>query len=450
VGNPRPLRALDQRDRAIVDEVFRRGGSVSDAMEVLFARALDKSQQGSTEAQRWLQRPLPRSPASKSPGADRTPRFTLEDRGLLDSGDLPERQERELDKVDEVRLLVQDRFAANLATWTTDFARLKSPQAKESFEPLRKPPHVDPYATPLEKYLAMRGAYYRAGWACINRDVFDQIVPATFFGIPVQGGVHREMARVLKAVEDKFPGGLQGLDAGFVIGGFVPRFQEGSAQLSNHAFGLAIDIDPKWNPQLKSAAARAAFARATGEDIGRSLYPVSSADMAAKIYEKVAAISKRLQEWLNLWLPQYEQLMRSRADAVKDPEGKQKAASIDRQIGSDQDLSAVAVLVREYSLATVKSWQAGGIGTIPPLVIQAFLEAGSPNGARWGGQYDNSKDFMHFELLKLVGKDSLARPGRPGLRKPVPGFDDLRRGEPPPEPDCGPAPAPKVPVAPLR
>jgi hypothetical protein len=98
----------------------------------------------------------------------------------------------------------------------------------------------------------------------------------------------------------------------------------------------------------------------------------------------------------------------------------------------------------------VKSWQAGGIGTIPPEVIQAFLEAGSSNGARRGGQYDNSKDFMHFELLKLVGKDSLARPGRSGLRKPVPGFDDLRRGEPPPEPDCGPAPAPKVPAVPLR
>jgi hypothetical protein len=269
------------------------------------------------------------------------------------------------------------------------------------------------------------------------------------------GGVHRELAEVLRKAENQVRAANPALAAeqhaaGFVIGGFVPRFQADSTQLSNHAFGLAIDIDPTWNPQLKSAAARAAFARATGEDIGRSLYPVSSIDMAAKTYQKVAAMSKRLREWVNLWLPQYEQLMRLRGDAAKDPKGKEKVASIDKQIRSDKDLSAVATLVGEYSLPTVQSWGANGIVTIPPQVIQAFLDAGSENGARWGGRYDNTKDFMHLELLRLTRPDSLARPGRPGLRKPVSGFDDLRRGEPPAEPDCRQAPPPKVPVAPLR
>jgi len=133
-----------------------------------------------------------------------------------------------------------------------------------------------------------------------------------------------------------------------------------------------------------------------------------------------------------------------------DPKGKQKVASIDQQIRSDKDLSAVAILVKEYSLPTVQSWQAHGIVTIPPQVIEAFLSVGGQNGARWGGQYDNTKDIMHLELQKLVREDSLARSGGPGLRRPVSGFDDLRRGEPPAEPDCSPAPLPKVPVAPLR
>lgn len=146
-------------------------------------------------------------------------------------------------------------------------------------------------------------------------------------------------------------------------------------------------------------------------------------------------MSSRLQDWLHTWLPQYERLARLRADAAKDPKGKQKVDSIDKQIRSSQDLSAVAVLVKEYSLPTVQSWAANGIVTIPPQVIDAFLVAGRPNGARWGGQYDNTKDFMHLELLKLVREDSLARPGRPGLRRAVAGFDDLRRGEPPPAPD---------------
>ena len=131
-------------------------------------------------------------------------------------------------------------------------------------------------------------------------------------------------------------------------------------------------------------------------------------------------------------------MTRLRADAARDQKGKEKVASIDRQIRSDKDLSAVATLVREYSLPTVQSWAAYGIMTIPPQVIQAFLDAGRPHGARWGGQYDNTKDLMHLELLRLVRDDSLARPGRSGLRRAVPGFDDLRRGDPPPPAACGP------------
>jgi len=435
-GPERPPRALDQRDRAIVDEVFRRGGSVSDAMDVLATRLLD---QGSTQAQRWLRQAPSPPPAARS----RTPRFTLEDRGLLDRGDPGERLQSQLDELERARPPVQERFDAYLAATTTDFIRLKSASVKQSFEPITDAPYNDPYATRLEKYQVMRGAYYRAGWTCINRDVLDLIGPASFFGTPVRAGVHREMADVLrgaeKLVRDRDPklAAVQ-QTAGFVISGFVPRLQAGSTQLSNHAMGLAIDIDPDWNPQLKSPAARAAFIRATGDDISRSLYPASSIEVASKAYTRVTAMSRHLQDWLHQWLPQYLQLARQRADAAKDPKGKQKVASIDKQIASGQDLSAVAALVKEYSLPTVQSWAANGIATIPPQVIQAFLDAGRQNGASWGGLYEKTKDFMHLELVKLARHDSLARPGGPGLRKAVAGFDDLRRGDPPPAPDCGP------------
>jgi len=142
--------------------------------------------------------------------------------------------------------------------------------------------------------------------------------------------------------------------------------------------------------------------------------------------------------------------MTLRADAAKDPKGKEKVASIDKQIRSDPDLSAVSVLVNEFTLKTVDAWKAYGIVTIPVEIIKSFMTVGKQNGARWGGKYDNTKDIMHLELLQLVAKDSLARPGGPGRRRPVSGFDDLRRGEPPREPDCRPVPPPKIPAAPLR
>lgn len=455
-GEPprQPPRVLEAQNQAIVDEVFRRGGSVGDAMGILYARALDKVDPGNTAAQRWLQQPLPPGPVSRAaPRQFRPPRFTLEDRSLLEDRDPSDIQQRRADEVEALRPLVQGRFDAYVAGVKLEFDGLKSAEVRRSFEPIRTLPYIDSYATALEKYIAMRAAYYRAGWPCMKRDVFDQIVPATFFGTTVIGGVHRELAAVLRAVEDEIgktnPQLANERAAGFVIGGFVPRFQAGSDQLSNHAYGLAIDIDATWNPQVKSAAARLAFARATGDDIGRSLYAASSLDGVEKTYQRVAAMSVRLQEWLNEWLPQYEQLVRLRTDAAKDPKGKEKVVSIDNQIRSDPDLSALATLISEYTRDTVLAWKAYGIVTIPSAVIKAFIAAGRQNGARWGGQYDNTKDIMHLELLRLAGKDSLARPGGPGRRPPVAGFDDLRRGTPPREPDCKPAP-PKVPVVPQR
>lgn len=140
-GPERPPRALDQRDRAIVDEVFRRGGSVGDAMDVLATRVLD---QGSTAAQRWLRQ----APAQQPAGRSRTPRFTLEDRGLLDRGDPDERTQSQIDELERARPLVQERFDAYLAATTADFIRLKSASVKASFEPITEAPYADPYAHP--------------------------------------------------------------------------------------------------------------------------------------------------------------------------------------------------------------------------------------------------------------------------------------------------------------
>jgi hypothetical protein len=438
--------ALDAGDQAIVDEVFRRGGSVGDAMGVLYMRALNRASPGAG---------LP-SPGRRETGR----RFTLEDRGLLDREPWePSKPEEPLvEKIEALRPLVSARLNLYLGLVRREFEGLPQHVAP-SFKPLTKPPHVDPFKTDEEKYRAMRSAYYRAGWTCIKRDILDLIVPTKFFGAPVIGGTHRELNAVLAAVEQdvrKTSPGLAGQPnaAGFVIGGFVPRFQAGSEELSNHAFGLAIDIDPTWNPQLKSPAARKAFARATGDDIGRALYAASSMDAVRQIYARVKLMSDRLKKWLDEWLPKYEQLQKDRTAARKDPNGKQRVFAIDTELKANLDLAALVALIDEYTLPTVQSWQIYGIGTIPPEIIEAFETLGRKNGARWGGRYEESKDVMHLELLYLAGKQS---PDAPGRRKPVTGFEDLVRGDAPMAPDCRvsrppPAAPPerlRVPVRPL-
>jgi hypothetical protein len=310
-----------------------------------------------------------------------------------------------------------------------------------------------------EKYLAMQGAYYRAGWTCIKRDVLDLIVPTTFFGAPVIGGVHQEMAAVLAAIEldvrAKRPGlAQQRSAAGFIIGGFVPRLQAGSGVLSNHAFGLAIDIDPDWNPQFKKPEVRKAFARATGYDIGQALYPASSMKEVRTVYERVQKMSDHLKTWLTEWLPKYKEWREQRGAAARERDGKKKVQALDDERKNNLDLNAVAVLVDEYRLEVVEAWLVYGIVTIPPEIIESFLKIGRNNGARWGGQYDNTKDIMHLELLKLVSPDSMARAGRPGRRAPVSGFADLIRGTPPMTPNCArpatPQPRRSAPARPRR
>jgi hypothetical protein len=451
---------LEARDQAIVDEVFRRGGSVSDAMGVLFMRALDRTDLGVPPVAAGP--PGAARASAPAPGRrESRPRFTLEDRGLLRDQELSELQQRRSDEVELLRPLVAARFDDDAAAVKREFAAL-SPDVATSFAPITEAPYIDPFATAEEKYRGMRGAYYRAGWTCVRRDVLNHIVPTTFFGATVVGGTHRELSAVLAQVEDEirrdYPDlASQQKAAGFSIGGFVPRFQAGSDALSNHAFGLAIDIDATWNPQLKSAAARKAFARATGDDVGQSLSTASSIDAVRRLYIRIERMSARLKAWLNEWMPKYQQLQEERATARRDPNGKQKLAAIDRELAANPDLAALVALIGEYKLATVQSWRAYGIVTIPPEIIAAFKKAGQKNGARWGGQYEQTKDIMHLELLYLADPRSLAKPGGPGRRRPMAGFDDLVRGEPPPAPDCrDPRPGPevpppqRVPVAPLR
>lgn len=414
-GVHQPLR-LTARDQAIVDEAFCRGASVGDAMGVLSVRALSATVEG--------------VPPAYALASGRSPRFTLEDRLFSEERQLSDTQQRRLDEVESIRTQVVARHDAYVALAKREFDTL-SPLVQPWFTPLRTAEQIDPYATAEDKYRAMRGAYYRAGWTSIWRDVLTELHQVTFLGTPVQGGVHRELADLLALVEEAFrkaePDGPERRAAGFIIGGFNPRFQAGSDQLSNHAFGLAIDIDHEWNPQLKSAAAIKAFQRATGERVDVPFRNFSSVDAIRRAYEHVARISRKLQDWLAKYLPMYEQLQADRARYKGDPKGKAKLATLDQELKANPDLAALDTLVVEYTMKTVQAWLAYGIVTIPLRVIELFVSLGKKHGARWGGEYEKTKDVMHLELLELVSPTSLGRRGQSGRRRPVKGLEDLYR-----------------------
>ena len=156
---------LTSSDRDVVDEALLRGASVAEIMGILSARAL-----ADTTA------PLPRDLSATpfaSPATTRPRRgFTLEDVYFATDRDLTDVQQRRLDQTEDKRPLVTARHVAYVEFVRKEFNAL-SAFVRAQFTPIVVPPYVDPYATAEEKYRGLRGAYYRAGWAFIKRDVFD-------------------------------------------------------------------------------------------------------------------------------------------------------------------------------------------------------------------------------------------------------------------------------------
>src|SRR5205823_13084081 len=80
--------------------------------------------------------------------------------------------------------------------------------------------------------------------------------------------------------------------------------------LSNHAFGLAVDIDSPWNPHIKDREVIEVLKEITGYDFGEYFVnrseAIPSLDWAAQIHMRERDASNRLQDWLRRYLPIYK------------------------------------------------------------------------------------------------------------------------------------------------
>ncbi len=435
---------LAPQDRAVVDEAFLRGASAEEAMGILIVRCLSGWETGVPAPLIELK---PR-PSSKPKLGRARRRFTIEDLFSLDDKGLNEIQQRRLDETADLRPLVVERYNAYVAHAKQEFNTLKFAAVRDMFKPIRGGNCPDPssIATPEDKYRVMRGAYYRAGYTHIKEDVLPYIQPTVFFGVDVIGGVHETLKELLAEIEKEInnkktksdtAGKLTDREAGFRIGGFVPRLQCGSDQVSFHAVGLAIDIDSIWNPQISTARAVAAFQRATGENMKTFFQPQSRANSVNLIYIRIRKISQKLKVWLEEWLPKLEQLQADLLKLGSNPKEKEKVVAINKELNQNPDLVALQHLIDEYKKETIAHWRYYGIMTIPEEVVEAFLRLGRSKNARWGGEYGSSKDLMHLEL---VGFSSLSKGKgpQPRQRHAVNGFDDLYRPNSNPIPINGP------------
>jgi hypothetical protein len=395
---------LSAAELDLIAEGLNRGSSDDEIVEALRRRGLDDP-------------PWP-APAVSRPGA-------------ADTEPGPEAERREV--------------AAGLAG---SFVRSALPAAKAAFDaavsaeyaglsPVAKPSFGvgggEPFSAPLEKYKALRASYYRAGWTDPKTDLFDHIVPADLLGVPIVGGVHDRMVPLLAGMAQQLPPQTRAafLAGTLGVGGFVPRFIGGTSRLSNHAFGLALDVDPRWNPHLKGEGDIAAIKRATGADLGKRLFEGS--EPAAETQRRLDEIARLLQPWLTQWLPLYEPLVeakrraRTARTAKERAEGKRTAANLQNDIDKNPasvDLRAVDTLVRNHGIDEVRAWTRG-FATVDPDVIEVFRQVGTRYEARWGAEYAASKDVMHLEL-----NPGLVLPNAAGRARPTDLHDVVPLSEP--------------------
>ncbi|WP_037499896.1 S8 family serine peptidase [Sphingomonas jaspsi] len=134
------------------------------------------------------------------------------------------------------------------------------------------------------------------------------------------------------------------------------RTMRDNASLSLHSLGLAFDINPRTNPHIQRAwhDEFAVIHAVTGVDLLRTRDPA-----------RLRAASDQFSRDFN-----------------------------SQWVATQTDPAIVRALRNRRTLERLQGWATTGLCTLDLALIEAFLAV----GLRWGGQWNQSKDFMHFEL----------------------------------------------------
>lgn len=202
--------------------------------------------------------------------------------------------------------------------------------------------------TKIQSYSELRPLYLAKGIYNPAKYLIDNISGIEFFGHKTIG--HIELRDRLKVAEKI----LKRQNRRPMISSFwsfAPRKIRGSKNLSKHALGRAVDINPDTNPRIINKDEIKIIHAVTGVNLGQ-IQTASAMRQASLVFR-----SKFTPQWIKM-----------------------------QKIELQKSISRSKSALNRYA-------KTGFINLEQPL-IDALKAA----GIKWGGNYINSKDFMHFEL----------------------------------------------------
>lgn len=277
----------------------------------------------------------------------------------------------------------------------------------------------------LENYGQMRPLYYAAGFDDPCKDIFSQITGFTFLEGRIAGGIHSAYIPLLNQVTSilsPIPGLYQRISKLIKArSGFCPRFVAGTTSLSNHAFGLAIDMDTvatyHADPHIrddvipllnKLVKLKAGF----DYDFGSRFTDTVNYDKVLNTKQRIMVnyyAAKRASEIIKEFLKEnLSTLETCRGEIARGAQknaskaDKTNAAQAKMAVDNEWDLQLLQQLSQKVPVSELREWREHGILNMPLELVAAFYVGaqGNPN-FQWGGNYIKSKDFMHFELKAL-------------------------------------------------
>jgi D-alanyl-D-alanine carboxypeptidase len=301
--------------------------------------------------------------------------------------------------------------------------------ARQAFEHQAKGKKAEPFSY----YKKLRARMCTDGWPD-PAQYWNEIVPGTLFGVPIGYGIHSKLLQRLKGTDESWksttdepPEDLTAKPSGANpvpiadVGGFEPRLTLPSeTALSNHAWGLAIDVDAVWNPYITNKEMMQVIKTHSGIDLSQdpiNLHELrndpNDSSKSAKNNDKLTARHKKLEEastaiaaWLKKETPKENRLARALEEAEKtlheaqeagDPiaidAAKQQVTEASNAYNNDPDARHIATL-RILRKDELKYWEGDSFLNLPPKLIIKLKS----RGFGWGGEYIHNKDFMHFEL----------------------------------------------------
>lgn len=278
--------------------------------------------------------------------------------------------------------------------------------------------------TGLTSYAYIRSRLWKDGFRNLSK-LFKEIVGpsegATLLGHPIQNGVHRLLVEQLgsltaEPIADDIHSQL--VPRIISIIGFQPRRIADKEDLSNHVYGLAIDINATWSPHIKSQSTIEVIRRHTDPSIDFGQPFLSPGESIDDIDAKLVRASDQILRWLAVALPKQTQLeakvraaearageadnalwnAQTEAERVAARDELNRArAELDKtrnDLNTSSDAFEINELIKEWGRATLENWQRVGLFTIPIELAKQLKE----RGFGWGAEWSTHKDVMHFEL----------------------------------------------------